>query len=404
MPEGANANAWLSNGSRVIPITGVAYTSLMLQLDSGKYDVGVAAITTSDPIVRVVYEGTVSTQSLSVCDGSVASLDVDYSIVPSSHRLWWGNTNGSGNTLAYYSEGLRLSAVVPAEVSAQTAGTLPGAFDRSGNVWLIDSTANAVGLKCYVDITAGTERPKTPDIAITSRELSGGSPGPTSIAFDSSGNLWVGVAYDQKVVEFRASHLPVPPRFNTALTATRDLTPDVEISNVPSPNALAFDAANNLWVGSGDNVIGYEATRLSASTAAPADISLSGLTAEPAPAPAALTNVLGLAFTSTQDLWVNWNGILALIESGALQSGALTPTVQITTGAQSEPQGMAFDETGGLWFAYSAGKFAKLGKTQLTASGLVTPEVIISSSDVGSATSPAFFPSAAGLPLFSSLP
>ncbi|HTA92402.1 MAG TPA: hypothetical protein VK745_22645 [Polyangiaceae bacterium] len=390
LPEGANAKAWLSKGSSVYPITGNSDKPQLLQLDSGEYTVGVSTVTISDPIVRLAYAGTVSASSLEVCDGTDASLNVSYNIIPSSHRLWWGDTMGSSNTVAFDAESLRVSADVSASLAIQTAGTLPGAFDILGNLWVVDSAAGVGSLKRYSVYTFAADGMKSPDIVITSSELSGDVAGAASLAFDSSGNLWVGVVSTGKVVEFDVSHLG----------ASGDVTPDVEITNVPSPNALAFDATHDLWVGAGDNVIAYNVARLSASTADPADISLSGLTS----GAGALSNVLGLAFTSTQDLWVNWNGTFAFIESDELKSGALTPAIQITTDAPSPPQGLVLDESGALWFPYGGGKFAKLSKTQLGESGTVSPTVIISSSDIGEANSPAFFPAAAGLPLYSSLP
>ncbi|CAN5830488.1 hypothetical protein BH11MYX4_BH11MYX4_40230 [soil metagenome] len=64
---------------------------------------------------------------------------------------------------------------------------------------------------------------------------------------------------------------------------------------------------------------------------------------------------------------------------------------------------MAFDEAGGLWFAYSAGKIARLAPTQLTASANATPSTILTSATVGSAGSVAFYPAPAALPIFGKL-
>ena len=56
------------------------------------------------------------------------------------------------------------------------------------------------------------------------------------------------------------------------------------------------------------------------------------------------------------------------------------------------PNGIAFDETGGLWLAYSGGKFARLAASQLTASGNIAPQIVITSSDIGSAEWFAIYP------------
>src|SRR5258706_604913 len=76
------------------------------------------------------------------------------------------------------------------DVTASTAGSLPGAFDREGNLWVIDSSSG-VGLKRYPAATLAAGGTETPDLSIGSDALSGGVPGPISLAFDKVGNLWV---------------------------------------------------------------------------------------------------------------------------------------------------------------------------------------------------------------------
>ena len=63
----------------------------------------------------------------------------------------------------------------------------------------------------------------------------------------------------------------------------------------------------------------------------------------------------------------------------------------------------ALQESGGLWFAYSQGKIAKFGASQLAASGSVAPEVIVTSSSIGSATGPALYPAPKALPLYAAV-
>ena len=190
--------------------------------------------------------------------------------------------------------------------------------------------------------------------------LTGGVPGPSTLAFDSSGNLWVGVAYSNEVVEFAAAQL-------TASTDTA--LPDVEISNVPSPSALAFDAQGNLWVGSGSDVLEYSVDTLAHSSSAPPATTIDAQT--PEPVVVALSNALGLAFNAQGQLWVNYDGTFALLPS--LEAGTVTPAIRIQADVLALPEGIALDESGGLWAAYSAGKFCKFSANQLLASGTVTP-------------------------------
>jgi sugar lactone lactonase YvrE len=190
------------------------------------------------------------------------------------------------------------------------------------------------------------------------------------------------------------------------LAASAAITPTIAISNIPSgPNALAFDASGDLWVGAGGNVLKYAAARLTASTSDPADLSIESKS--PPPVISTLPNALGLAFDASANLWVDYDGTLAKItpaEQSATGTSSITPGVQITADVTALPEGLAFDEGGGLWMAYSVGKFAKFGAAQLGASGTLAPEVVISGNDVASATMPALYPAPAALPLFSALP
>jgi len=71
---------------------------------------------------------------------------------------------------------------------------------------------------------------------------------------------------------------------------------------------------------------------------------------------------------------------------------------------QSLPLGMAFDELGGLWFADVSGHFACFGGSQLASSGTKTPQIIISSTDLGYSGWFALYPAPAFTPLAHALP
>jgi len=131
------------------------------------------------------------------------------------------------------------------------------------------------------------------------------------------------------------------------------------------------------------------------------------ITAEtPSPVIGTLTNPLGIAFDG-DDLWVNYDGIVARLTAADLSgvgTKTVTPSVQIALDVLALPEGIAFDETGGLWMAYSGGKFARLGASQLTASGAAAPQIVITSSDIGSAAWFAIYPAPAFTPLAHALP
>lgn len=388
LPSGTAANVVVSSGASS-SVTVDATKSL--KLATGDYTIEANAATVADPIVRSAYAATVSMDTAHVtCGGSAANVTVTYALVPSSNKLWIGSQNSDDDTLGYASASLAASGDTAPDVSASTAGSLPGAFDKNGNLWVIDGTAGSVGLKRYPAATLAGGGPETPDIILSGDSLTGGTPGAVSIAFDPSGNLWVGVAYTGEVEEFAAAQL----------TASSDTAhPDVELYAVPSPQALAFDVKGNLWVGSGDSVIEFTRDQIGATGNLVPAVTITAQAPEPVTSD--LSNVLGLAFDKSGSLWVNFDGTIAKLPS--LVSGKVTPAVQVQLDVESLVQGIAFDESGGLWMAYSAGKFCKIDAAHLNGTGMVTPEVVISNAAIGSVSSPAFFPAPAKLGLYSSL-
>jgi len=387
LPAGVSAKVTVDGPLNHASLVG----SESLKVATGTYTITADPVTAPDPVVRKAYKASVSTAQADVhCGADALAVSVTYSLIPTSNQLWVGSQNSDNDTFGYASAVLTSSGAPDATTTASTAGSLPGAFDRDGNLWLIDGTAGSVGLKRYAADALAAGANVTPDIVIGSDALSGGIPGPTTLAFDGSGNLWVGVAYSNEVAKFAAADLA---------TSTDSAVPSVEISGVPSPAALAFDVKGNLWVGSGNDVLEYTVDTLAASSSAPPATTIDAQT--PEPVIGALSNVLGLAFNAEGQLWVNYDGTLALLTS--LESGTVTPAIQVQADVLALPQGIALDESGGMWLAYSAGKFCKFSASQLTASGSVAPAVVISSAALGSVTSPAFFPAPARLGLYASL-
>jgi hypothetical protein len=80
-----------------------------------------------------------------------------------------------------------------------------------------------------------------------------------------------------------------------------------------------------------------------------------------------------------------------------LRQGGL---MQIGFSVLALPEGMAFDEEGGLWMASAMGKFGRLAPAQLAASGTKALERVIAGADLGYAGAFAVFPAPAALPIF----
>ena len=104
---------------------------------------------------------------------------------------------------------------------------------------------------------------------------------------------------------------------------------------------------------------------------------------------------------------MNYGGTIARLDAADLQgtgTKTITPLVQIITDVQALPYGIAFDEQGGLWLAYTVGRFARLAPSQLAASSSAAPQIVITSSDLGSAGWFAIYPAPAFTPLAHALP
>ena len=82
----------------------------------------------------------------------------------------------------------------------------------------------------------------------------------------------------------------------------------------------------------------------------------------------------------------------------------VTPSVVLGGSVLGLPEGIAFDEGGGLWVAGSVGKFLRFGPAKLVASGQAVPDAVISSPSTFYAGSFALYPAAAGLPIYHRLP
>ena len=129
------------------------------------------------------------------------------------------------------------------------------AFDPSGNLWAL--TMSTDQLVEYTPSQLATGGNLTPAVIISAN--AGSIDFPIDLAFDASGNAWVSNALDSTIVEFTPSQLaasgsPVP---------TTTLTVRASGPFLSTPGPLAFDNSGNLWVGGDRNeVMEYTASQL----------------------------------------------------------------------------------------------------------------------------------------------
>lgn len=394
LPGGTSASVTVSRGteSRQVPVS-----TRLEGLGAGRWTLSAEPVATAGGLIRAAYDAPAS-QQVCVRKEETASGSVAYALIPSSQKLWLSTSNGAAEVEAFSQENLAATGAPAASVLLRSSPAIPRAsglaFDRRGNLWVALGSGE---LRRYPASGLGSSGEKTPDVTLSGPALSGGSPGPIAIAFDASGNLWTSIGWSNKVVRFGASQL----------TASGSPAPEVELSGLGDPHALAFDAAGNLWVG--DHTAGAPRVH----KVATANLGATG-TVTPArsidskdTSPViSYTGPAGLAFDPAGNLWVSYgtSGVIVRLtpaELGGSGQATVTPSVQIDAGG---PKEIAFDEAGNLWLAYNAGKIARLSPAQLTASGAPTPDVVITSGDLGATYGVAVYPAPASLPLYHRLP
>jgi streptogramin lyase len=193
---------------------------------------------------------------------------------------------------------------------------------------------------------------------------------PYGIAFDASGNLWVGNRQDSNIGEY----------------AFRTLAPVTLIVGVGQPIQFAFDASGNLWNTDnafGDNIVIEHSPPISSTASGsiatgslPFGLAIdahgniwvtsfvpSAITEYVAPAFSAGTSIAdannpyGLAFDASGNLWVANNLSGTAVEYAPPFTGA--PVQTITTTTIGAPLGIGIDPAGNLWAANGANAIAE---------------------------------------------
>jgi streptogramin lyase len=193
-------------------------------------------------------------------------------------------------------------------------------------------------------------------------------------------------------------------------TTLRALDPGVVISGLSANNQdLAFDTDGNLWVVDDGKIVRFNAGRLAASDSDAPDLTLtvrdSGDNQD--------LVIDYLTFDANGNLWGSdfAGNTLARVAVAALDAdGDVTVVSEVSlvlsvTALLNRP---AFDDAGGLWISYSNGQLIGLEAATLLISSFTgsptAPDVVLQGNNVGSIGNVAFFPAAAGLPLYHAHP
>lgn len=355
------------------------------------------------PIVRPLYGvAGIDPEEVCVTDGESSSVDIVYEKVPTSERLWAATTNAPAHVVGYDASQLAASgATAPAvDLDATTAGGTGSpasiAFDREGNLWAAYASGE---VHRYAAASMATSGDPVPDVVLTG--FGAGLPGPTALAFDPDGNLWVAIQVEDRVVRFTPDQI----------TASGAPVPEVSLggaaSGIDGPRGLAFDRDGNLWVATADDVIArWDASRLGTSSTDAPDALLEPMRADGGGGLGAPSTI---AFDGEGNLWGSYFGpnVIARIDAADLTAGGarqVTPSVQITVAVTALLDGIAFDESGGLWVALGGEGLGRFAPESLESSGDKSLDTVIAGEGVPSITDVALFPAPRFLPLFHAVP
>ena len=240
------------------------------------------------------------------------------------------------------------------------------AFDSKGDLWVSDNSNNRV-LEFEPPFSTG----EAASLVIGQTSLTGtgdASPagglfGPTGIAFDPSGNLWVVDSGNNRVLEFKspfsngelASLVIGQPTFGGYIGTTTQ-------GGLNAPSYLAFDPTGNLWVtDQGNNRVLEFTAPFSTGQKASVVIGHANFTSL---APSSITTAkslfepVGIAFDSKGDLWVADSGDHRVLEytapfsigdSAASMVIGQSNLTSSSTGLNA--YAIAFDSSGNLWIS-----------------------------------------------------
>lgn len=389
LPDGVDADVTI-DGPEQLHLTGTGSKPL----GAGSYTVSAARVFDADPIVRTVYEASVSEDSFCLGDRTEERFTVEYKAIPSSNKLWMP-TAEDAELAGFASADIAESVMTDPTVSIDAPGAGSLAFDKDGNLWAVGPT---IGEDMLVRIPAselGESGTREPDIRIKVPEIEC-FPYFSHIAFDHNGNLWLSACGDE-VHRLAADDL----------TSSGDKTSDVLLTEVTNNQGLAFDKAGNLWVAGGAALARFDAARLETSDTNPPDLALTI-------SHALNDTVLSadeLAFDKAGNLWgVSGATVFQLASSDLEGTGEqdVKANVAFDIDVLALPSTPAFDDGNGLWLSLASGQLGRFTPAQLSKSSPpgspVAPKVLITSDGIGAGLPVALFPAPEGLPLYHSLP
>jgi len=335
-----------------------------LALPAGEHTLTLRRVTVAGDLVGRAFSaapGTLETTTVCVKEGESTEAELAYALEPGSEHLWVLGGDGY-HAAAYAADVLDASSAPDPDVTLAGGTTSPSslAFDREGTLWIADATGKILG---YRRETLGASQDSAPAIVLEGSTVCAAVVpcGPRAIAFDAANDMWL--AMPRGVVRISADQLIASGEPEASSTLSGE--------SVVDPQALAFDQQGALWIASGTNntIVRFDAARLSSDDSAPADASFYGKT--PSPVISDLGLPTALAFDADDNLWAGYFGpnIIARYTPAERETaGAVTPAVQLAIGVLALVEGMAFDDASNLWLTGKAGEVVRLAASALGSS------------------------------------
>lgn len=371
--------------------TTLTATSTLTDLEPGSYTVTADTLVIDDPVVVSRYLAIVEQSVDTVTAGDTVTATVTYAIRTGSGGLWFTNTGSK--TISRFAAAQLHASGNPADTTGITTanGALFAAFDSSGNFWASSATSNDLVAFTRDQLVAGGT--PTPTLTLSSTALQD----PRGIAFDANRNLWVANSANGTLIEFSASQV------EDGGSATPYLS--ITTTGLSHPTAIAFDTAGNLWVtdNQASQVVKFTPAQLAVAGAHAPTVVLGA-------ASGSLDHPTALAFDAADNLWVanapaaaTAQSVVSFAPTDRAATGNPEPGTTIILDDGSSPYGLAFDESGSLWVALNAADaLVKFTADQLSTGGALTPDVTITAGAGGSLDGPSaliFDPHAEGLPI-----
>jgi sugar lactone lactonase YvrE len=283
---------------------------------------------------------------------------------------------GATGSVTSYRTGATGNAPALRTIAAKINAPQGVVFDRSGNLWVANSNTNT--LFEYVKSELAKASP-APLVTISSNS-SGSLNGPGGLAFDRSGNLWVANTSVSTVVEYSHSQLA------RSGAPTPEVT--ISNNSFNAPFGLAFDSAGDLWVADnaqeGSPAV-YEYAKSELGKTAP----VPRLTISIPLSPLGDDTRSGLSFDSAGNLWLVNSAGNSLVEftKSELSRPAPKPSVTISSSAANglnAPDDLVFDSAGDAWVANTGGNtVVEFSKGVLAKSGSPAPVKTLSGKATG---------------------